>query len=136
MFLQRKFMQPFEKAAAAEDGLPPGLPPRVREVMNNLGRLLATQRGIGHLLPDFGFSQSGHWSVEGLIVHYSAELRENLARYEPRLELLDVEGDLGDEGWPELTLELRVAGVEGLWEVVLDPVRRLVRDVRPISAAG
>jgi hypothetical protein len=116
MFLARKFPD----RAAPTSAAVAGLPERVREVVANLELLLGTRRGVGHVLPDFGFSQSGHWSAEGLVTHYTAELRENVARYERRLELLDVDGDLGDDGRPELVIDARVAGAEGVWRIVLD----------------
>jgi hypothetical protein len=116
MFLRRKFPD----RAAPPSTAPSGLPARVQEVVANLQLLLGTKRGIGHVLPDFGFSQSGHWSSEGLITHYTSELRENVARYQPGLELLDLEGELGENGRPELVVEARIDGAEGIWKIVLD----------------
>src|SRR3954463_5872500 len=124
MFLQRKFMKPHDGPSGPREELSPrrALPARVIEAMHNLDLLLGTKRGVGHVLPDFGFSQSGHWSAEGLITHYTDELRENVARYEPRLELLEVDGDMNDDGRPELIIEARVAGAAGVWRIVLDLV--------------
>lgn len=116
MFLRRKF--PLDPAAAPPEAA--RLPDRVRDVVANLSLLLATKRGVGHVLPDFGFSRSGHWSVEGTITEYSAELRENVARYEPRLHLLEVDGELGDDDRPELVIEARIDGVEAVWTLVID----------------
>jgi hypothetical protein len=127
MFLRRKFPD----RAATPPAAPAGLPARVQEVVANLELLLGTKRGIGHVLPDFGFSQSGHWSSEGLITHYTAELRENVARYEPRLELLDLEGELGDDGRPELVVEARIDGAEGVWKIVLDLGTARIARVEP-----
>jgi predicted component of type VI protein secretion system len=112
MFLRRKFPDPTRAATGPRD--------LVQEVVANLDLLLGTKRGIGHVLPDFGFSQSGHWSSEGLIAHYTAELRENVSRYEPRLHLLEVDGEMGEDGRPELVIEASVDGAEGVWKIVLD----------------
>jgi hypothetical protein len=129
MFLERKFMSPGERAGlSAEAGLS-ALPERLQDVIRNLARLLASERGIGHLLPDFGFSRSGHWSSEGVIAHFTRELRENLPRYERRLEVLEVETELDDEGHPEMLVVGRVDGV-GMVTIALDPVTRRLRAVR------
>lgn len=134
MFLQRKFLKPHDRPSGPRDdtAVPRRrLPERVIAVMHNLDLLLATKRGIGHVLPDFGFSQSGHWSAEGLITHYSTELRENVARYEPRLRLLEMDGEINDDGKPELVVEAEIDGAEGTWRVVLDLVGARVARVEP-----
>jgi phage baseplate assembly protein W len=134
MFLQRKFMKPHDGPSGPREELSPrrALPARVIEVMHNVEVLLATKRGVGHVLPDFGFSQSGHWSAEGLITHTSAELRENVVRYEPRLRLLEVDGEINDDGKPELVIDAEIEGVPGVWRVVVDLVRVRVARVHPL----
>src|SRR5262249_37565414 len=89
MFLERKFLTPIERAATGDAGARPKLPAPIDDVVRNLDRVLAAERGIGHVLPDFGLSRSGAWSVEGVLVHTAAELRETLPRYEARLALAD-----------------------------------------------
>jgi predicted component of type VI protein secretion system len=132
MFLERKFRRRDAHHKVAQPGREAArLPGRVLEVVHNLELLLATKRGVGHVLPDFGFSQSGHWSAEGLFTHYSRELRENVARYEPRLTLLEIDGELGDDGRPELVVEAEVAGVEGVFRIVIDLVRACIARVGP-----
>lgn len=125
VFLTRKFAQPHD----APSGQWRGLPERVRDVVENLDLLLDTKRGVGHVFPDFGFSQSGQWSAEGLITHYTSELRENVARYEPRLEILEIDGEVNDEGWPELIVEARIREAEGTWRIVIDLVRHQISRV-------
>lgn len=130
MFLERKFMSPGERAAlTAATAELAALPERLQDVVRNLVRLLAAERGVGHLLPDFGFSRSGHWSVEGVIAHFSRELRENLPRYERRFELLDIEAELDDDGHPELHVLGHSQGVDGLVTLTIDPVGRRLRAV-------
>jgi hypothetical protein len=129
MFLERKFMSQAERAELADGGGLAALPERVQDVVRNLGRLLASERGVGHLLPDFGFSRSGHWSAEGIIAHFSRELRENL-RYERRFELIEIEAELDDDGRPELVVLGRVRGQDGAVALTLDPVGRRLRAVR------
>ena len=131
MFLERKFMSPDERAALVADaGRLAALPEPVQDVISNLVRLLAAERGVSHLLPDFGFSRSGHWSAEGVIAHFGRELRENLPRYERRFELVDIEAELDDGGHPELLVLGRVQGVSGTVALTIDPVTRRLRAVR------
>jgi hypothetical protein len=129
MFLERKFMGPADSAELHAGGDLAALPARLQDVVKNLVRLLASERGIGHLLPDFGFSRSGHWSAEGVIAHFSRELRENLPRYERRFELIEIEAELDDDGHPEIIVVGRAGGVDGLVTLTLDPVRRCIRAV-------
>ena len=131
MFLERKFLSPDERAALVADaGRLAALPEAVHDVVRNLVRLLAAERGVGHLLPDFGFSRSGHWSAEGVIAHFGRELRENLPRYERRFELIDLEAELDAGGRPELLVLGRVTGVSGTVTLTIDPVARRLRAVR------
>jgi phage baseplate assembly protein W len=128
MFLERKFSPPCPVVSA---DLParPTLPAVVVEVVANLERILATERGIGHLLPDFGMSQSGQWSHQGVAAHYGAELRQNLARYERRIEVLDIEAEPDDDGRLVLIIEGHIAGA-GAVTLHVDPLRRRVAVAR------
>jgi predicted component of type VI protein secretion system len=128
MFLERKFMTPTERHALLEQaGALARLPERVQDVVRNLERLLATERGIGHVLPDYGLSHSGHWSVEGVIAHATAELRETLPRYEARLALDDIEAELDDDGRPLLLMIGRIG--DARVTLTIDPLRRRVHAV-------
>ena len=126
MFLERKFLTPIERAAADTDPRA-ALPAPIDDVVRNLDRVLAAERGIGHVLPDFGLSRSGAWSVEGVLVHATAELRETLPRYEARLALDDLETDLDDGGQPIVIVRGRVAGARVV--LTIDPLRRCIRAV-------
>jgi phage baseplate assembly protein W len=125
MFLERKFSPPAPVPALDDDVRVPPLPAVVVEVIASLERILATERGIGHLLPDFGMSQSGHWSHQGAAAHYGAELRQNLARYERRIEVLELEAEQDDDGRLVLIIEGRVEGA-GAVTLHVDPLRRRV----------
>ena len=124
MFLERKFMSPSEHRATVEAGARPGLPPAVQEVVHNVERVLAAERGVGHVLPDYGLSRSGHWSLEGVLVHASAQLRETLPRYETRLALDEIETDVDGEGHPLVLVLGRIAGARVT--LAIDPLRRRV----------
>ncbi len=127
MFLERKFMTSRERHDILGDAR---LPERVQDVVHNVLRLLATERGVGHILPDYGFSQSGQWTVEGIIAHATAELRETLPRYESRLVIEDIEAELDDDGRPLLIVQGAIGAV-GV-TLTLDPVRRSVRAIRVV----
>ena len=131
MFLERKFMTAGERDAAAGSGAGPGprpaLPAPIDDVVRNLERVLAAERGIGHVLPDFGLSRSGQWSVEGVLAHAAAELRETLPRYEARLLLDDLETDVDGECRPLVLVLGRIAGARVT--LAIDPVRRRVHAV-------
>lgn len=127
MFLERKFMTPSERRAAIELGAQSRLPAAVRDVVHNVERVLAAERGIGHVLPDYGLSRSGHWSLEGVLAHASAQLRETLPRYETRLAIDDIETDVDDAGRPIVRVLGSIAGVRVT--LAIDPVRRCVHAV-------
>ncbi len=133
MFLERKFLSDRERrdrrGADGGDELR-ALPDAVRDVVVNHGRLLAAERGVAHVLPDFGLSRSGHWSTEGLVTHRTRELREVLPRYEPRLAVEDIEVEVDEDGHPALLVSGRVAGAAGLVTLTIDPVARCVCGVR------
>jgi len=127
MFLERKFMSPSERRAVTEAAARTGLPAPVQAVVHNLERVLSAERGIGHVLPDYGLSRSGHWSVEGLLTHATAQLRETLPRYEPRLAIDDIETDLDDDGRPLVLVLGRIAGARVT--IAIDPLHRRVHAV-------
>jgi phage baseplate assembly protein W len=129
MFLERKFAPPYPAAPLDDDVRAPALPAALVEVIANLERILATERGIGHVLPDFGMSQSGHWSHQGAAAHYGAELRQNLARYERRITVLDIDAEQDDDGRLRLVIDGHVAGA-GAVTLHVDPLRRRVTVAR------
>jgi phage baseplate assembly protein W len=128
MFLERKFMSPSERSAVIDAAARTGLPASVQAVVHNLERVLSAERGIGHVLPDYGLSRSGHWSIEGLLIHATAQLRETLPRYEPRLAIDEIETDLDDDGRPLVLVLGRIAGARVT--IAIDPLHRRVHAVQ------
>jgi phage baseplate assembly protein W len=134
MFLERKFLTPTERSAANAPGAandadrPSGLPEPLGDVVRNIERVLATERGIGHVLPDFGLSRSGQGSVEGVLAHATAELRETLPRYEARFAIDELETDVDDDGRPFVHVLGRIAGARVT--LTIDPLRRRVHAVQ------
>lgn len=128
MFLERKFMSLSERSAVAAAAARTGLPAPVQAVVHNLEHVLSAERGVGHVLPDYGLSRSGHWSIEGVLTHAAAQLRETLPRYEPRLAIDEIETDLDDDGRPMVVVVGRIAGARVT--IAIDPVRRRVHSVQ------
>jgi len=127
MFLERKFMTAPERAAASAAAAFPRLPDHIHDVVHNIERLLAAERGIGHVLPDYGLSRSGHWSVEGVLVHAAAQLRETLPRYETRLAIDDLETDVDLDGRPLVLVVGRIA--DARITLTIDPVARRIHAI-------
>lgn len=81
------------------------------DILRNLGYVLAAKREDSSHFPDFGLGEPIHGSPEAAIEAFSAEIRASIARYEPRVRVVEIEV-LGDEGPPRLGvhLELRRTG--------------------------
>jgi predicted component of type VI protein secretion system len=128
MFLERKFMSPSEHRAVVEAGARTGLPALVQDVVHNIERVLSAERGIGHVLPDYGLSRSGQWSLEGVLAHASVQLGETLPRYERRLAIDEIETDVDDNGHPLVLVIGRIGGARVT--LAIDPLRRHVQAVQ------
>lgn len=130
MFLERKFMTEAERRERRLAlGKLAALPDPIREVIENLDRLLSTERGVGHVLPGFGLSRSGEWSAQGLIAHSTRELQETLPRFERRLAVAEIDADVDGDGHPALYVVGHVAGAAAVVTIGIDPVRRRVFSV-------
>ena len=70
----------------------------LEDVIENLGNVLRTKRGAGYFLPNFGLSDTGYRTSEEMITGLTAEIRENVRLYEPRVELIDVDDEYDDDG--------------------------------------
>jgi phage baseplate assembly protein W len=127
MFLERKFLTVHVRDAQLGGALANPVADRVRDVIHNLERVLAAERGISHRLPDYGLSRSGAWSAEGVLAHAAAELRETLPRYEPRLAIDDLDTDLDDDGRPVVHVIGRIKDSRVV--ISIDPLRRRVTGV-------
>lgn len=125
MFLERKFLTHHDAPAGRAPTNP--VADRVRDIVHNLERVLVAERGIAHLLPDYGLSRSGAWSAEGVLAHAAAELRETLPRYEPRLAIDDLDTDLDDDGRPVIHVIGRVD--DAVVAISIDPLGRRVTHV-------
>ena len=77
MFLKRKF----QRESFSSD--------LITDIIENLRSVLSTKRSCGHFLPDFGLTESGYRTSEEMVVTLSAELKESIKRYEPRVRVTD-----------------------------------------------
>jgi predicted component of type VI protein secretion system len=68
------------------------------DVARNLAHVLGTRRGAGYFLKSFGLSDAGFRTPEESVTALTAELREAIRLYEPRVELVDIDEDYDDEG--------------------------------------
>ena len=63
----------------------------VEAVLRNLRYILNAKRGYGSILEDFGISDLSHCSSrEALVEILSNEIRETIAKYEPRVSLFEM----------------------------------------------
>ena len=70
----------------------------IEDIIRNLTHVLRTKRGTGYFLQNFGLSEVGFRTPEAMVTTLTAELRENIRLYEPRVEFVDVDEDYDDEG--------------------------------------
>lgn len=64
----------------------------IKDIIDNLNIILNTKRGYGFFLQDFGLSDHHHLrSKEDIAKVMVCEIKENIARFEPRIELLSIE---------------------------------------------
>src|SRR5689334_16799331 len=70
----------------------------LEDVIRNLGYLFGTKRGSGSFLRDFGLSETGYRTPEEMIEGVSHEIRESIKRYEPRVNVVEIEEIEGERG--------------------------------------
>lgn len=106
----------------------------LQDIEQNLRRIFSTRRGAGYFLPDYGVSDIGFRTPEEMIVALTDEIRENIRRYEPRVELIDVDEDWDDAGKrSKLTVRLRLRASAEKLELVVDLAKKSF-DVRPVGS--
>lgn len=101
------------------------------DVIRNLNHVLRSKRETGYFLRNFGLSEVGFRTPEEMVTTLTAELRENIRLYEPRVEVIDVDEDYDDDGGrARLVVLLRLRGAKERLEIVFD-LRKNSFDVRP-----
>lgn len=113
----RRSLRLLERIAAREQGAEPketGSADRARvaSLLAHLRRLLNTRRNSAPIDPDYGvpdFTNLSSGTVAGSLNELCQQIRQTLARYEPRLQNPEVTID-GERSDP-LTIRLQIAGV-------------------------
>lgn len=71
--------------------------PELDAIIENLNNILNTKKGFGSSLPDFGIRDMNEYtSREHISQAVIEEVRYNIEKYEPRLELVNIE--VGEDG--------------------------------------
>jgi phage baseplate assembly protein W len=70
----------------------------LEDIQRNLGFVLSTKRGCGHFIDRFGLSEMTFRTPEEAITQLTAELEENIRRFEPRVTLVKVDEEYDDDG--------------------------------------
>lgn len=95
------------------------------DVMRNVGNLLRAKRGAASLLPRFGVTETGIHSAVEMLAQLTQEIRENIALYEPRLEITEIEQDEeGVGGRPRLVMHCLLRASRQPLALVIDPRTR------------
>jgi len=105
------------------------------DVIRNLNNVLRTKRETGYFLRNFGLSEVGFRTPEEMVTALTAELRENIRLYEPRVELIDIDEDYDDDGnRARLVVALRLRGAKERLQIVFN-LQENTLDVRPVEEA-
>ena len=99
----------------------------LESVMRNLSHLLSAKRGAASFLLGFGLSETGFRTAEEMLSRLTAEIRENITLYEPRVEVTEIEEDYeAENGRLRLLVHCRLKGSLEPLSVRVDPQSRAV----------
>jgi predicted component of type VI protein secretion system len=93
----------------------------VENIIRNLGYILSTKRGAGSFLRDFGVSETGYRTLEEMVTTLGAELKETIEKYEPRLEVTEIEETYDAENRPMLAVHCAVKETGVALKISYDP---------------
>ena len=103
------------------------------DVIRNLNHVLRSKRETGYFLRNFGLNEIGFRTPEEMVTTLTAELRENIRLYEPRVELVDIDEDYDDDGArARLVVELRLRSAKEKLKIVFD-LQKNTLDVLPVE---
>ena len=130
MFLRRKFVDPLHAGA---DPIPPvsgredPIAAERRDIAHNLKMVLGTRRGTGYFQPELGLTQAASSTPADALTLLAQELRENIEKFEHRLEVVEVDEEYDDEGRPYLEVICRMKSApEQSFRLVADAGRRFL----------
>lgn len=114
MFLRRKFL-----GGTQRDELD--------AIRDNLHHVLSARRGTGFFLPTFGVTESGCRTPAETIERLSAEIRENLALYEPRLCVQEIQDHFNEDGSVRISVHCRVTSSDQRVQIVMGTKGQLLQ---------
>lgn len=108
----------------------------VEDVIRNLNNVLTSRRGSGYFLASFGLSEVGHRTPEEMVVTLTAEIKENVRLYEPRVELVDVDEVYDDDGKRvRLLVSLRLRGAGERLRITVNLADKTF-DIQPLKGTA
>lgn len=96
----------------------------LESIVRNLGYILSTKRRAGSFLRDFGISETGYRTPEEMVTQLGQEIRENIEKYEPRIEVEDIEETYDAANRPTLAIHCIVKETGQALDVRFDPRER------------
>lgn len=91
------------------------------DIVQNINHILSTRRDLDEFRLGFGIDDSGYRTPEQALIQLSAQLRECLSRYEPRITIERLEEDYDDAGRLFLDARCRILVTGESLRVVLRP---------------
>lgn len=113
MFLYKKFVN---KDAGTE----------LDDIRRNLGYLLRTKRGCGTFQEAFGINETGYRTPADMVENLSNEIRETVERYEPRIEIIEIDEEHESGGSVTLAVHCRVRSTDERLQIMLNTSQKLV----------
>lgn len=120
-FLSRKFLGKDESELEA--------------IARNLRYIVGSRRGSSAFFPDFGLSEPTFRSTEEAVLRIGEEIREAIARYEPRVEVVQIE-ELYEDERPRLLVSLKTKRDGSELSVRVDPWSRPSGSETPAGGEG
>ena len=114
MFLRRKFLK---ESPATE----------LEDVCEHLPQMLTSRRGAGGLLSHYGLTDTGYRTPAEMLGGMTAEIRENLCLFEPRVQVTEIEEDYADNGRVRLNVYCRLKRTAEQLHFVLGGQGQLLR---------
>ena len=114
MFLHKHFVD--KRTAGGE----------MEDIRRNLNHLLTSKQGCGSFLDDFGVTETGYRTPAEMVENLSREIRTTVARYEPRIEIIEIDEEHNNNGSVTLMVQCRLRSTDERLQILLNPARRLV----------
>ena len=96
----------------------------LEDVQRNILHILRTKRGVGYFVDDFGLTETGFRTPQEMFETLSAEIRETLGRYEPRVQVERIHEAFRPDGKPMLLVRCSMRGTGETLLLIADDRRR------------